>query len=243
MSYNQTSSCRQYPCLLYRKGCTEAASAMISDEVAWDLWLNDCCVSHMTSSPHELDVLAVGYCLQQGLIEDGQAVRAFYENRGVSVAVVGVRQALASKRRPMAVTTERLCSYGTLLDELSAAHHMTHGVHEGALVQDGVVLAYAEDVSRYNVLDRLAGEVYLRNIDTSQAVLVFSGRVPQQVAEKASSIGVSCIASRAMATSAGIEAAERLGLTLICALRSDSFRLFTHEERIIKSYDKDLCSL
>lgn len=233
MRGNQISSCREYPCLLYRKGGTEAASAMISDEIAWDLWLNDRCVSHMTSSPHELDVLAVGYCLQQGLIEDGQAVRAFYENRGVSVAVVGVRQALASKRRPMAVTTERLCSYGTLLDELSAAHHVTHGVHEGALVQDGIVLAYAEDVSRYNVLDRLAGEVYFRNIDTSQAVLVFSGRVPQQVAEKASVLGVSCIASRAMATSAGIEAAERLGLTLVCALRSDSFRVFAHEERII----------
>lgn len=206
---------------------------MISDEIAWELWLNDRCVSHMTSSPHELDVLAVGYCRQQGLIKDGQAVRAFYENRGVSVAVVGIKPTLASKRRPMTVTAERLCSYGTLLDELSAAHHMTHGVHEGALVQDGVVLAYAEDVSRYNVLDRLAGEVYLRNIDTSQAVLVFSGRVPQQVAEKASVLGVSCIASRAMATSAGIEAAERLGLTLVCALRSDSFRVFAHEERII----------
>ena len=233
MRGNQTSSCREYPCLLYRKGGTEAASAMISDEIAWELWLNDRCVSHMTSSPHELDVLAVGYCRQQGLIKDGQAVRAFYENRGVSVAVVGIKPTLASKRRPMTVTVERLCSYGTLLDELSAAHHMTHGVHEGALVQDGVVLAYAEDVSRYNVLDRLAGEVYLRNIDTSQAVLVFSGRVPQQVAEKASVLGVSCIASRAMATSAGIEAAARLGLTLVCALRSDSFRVFAHEERII----------
>ena len=206
---------------------------MISDEIAWDLWLNDRCVSHMTSSPHELDVLAVGYCLQQGLIEDGQAVRAFYENRGVSVAVVGIKPTLASKRRPMTVTAERLCSYGTLLDELSAAHHMTHGVHEGALVQDGVVLAYAEDVSRYNVLDRLAGEVYLRNIDTSQAVLVFSGRVPQQVAEKVSALGVSCIASRAMATSAGIEAAARLGLTLVCALRNESLRVFAHEERIL----------
>ena len=233
MRGNQTSSCREYPCLLYRKGGTEAAPAMISDEIAWELWLNDRCVSHMTSSPHELDVLAVGYCRQQGLIKDGQAVRAFYENRGVSVAVVGIKPTLASKRRPMTVTAERLCSYGTLLDELSAAHHMTHGVHEGALVQDGVVLAYAEDVSRYNVLDRLAGEVYLRNIDTSQAVLVFSGRVPQQVAEKTSALGVSCIASRAMATSAGIEAAARLGLTLVCALRSDSFRVFAHEERIL----------
>lgn len=184
MSRNQTSSCHEYPCLLYRNGRTETSSAMISDEVAWDLWLNGRCVRHMTSSPHELDVLAVGYCRQQGLIEEGQAVRAFYETRGVSVAVVGVKQALASSRKSMTVTAERLCSYGTLLDELSAAHHVTHGVHEGALVQDGVVLAYAEDVSRYNVLDRLAGEVYLRDIDPSQAVLVFSGRVPQQVAEK-----------------------------------------------------------
>ena len=233
MRGNQTSSCREYPCLLYRKGGTEAAPAMISDEIAWDLWLNGRCVRHMTSSPHELDVLAVGYCLQQGLIEDGQAIRAFYETRGVSVAVVGVKQALASSRKAMTVTAEWLCSYGTLLDELSAAHHVTHGVHEGALVQDGIVLAYAEDVSRYNVLDRLVGEVYLRDIDPSQAVLVFSGRVPQQVAEKASSLGVSCLASRAMATSAGIEAAARLGLTLVCALRNESLRVFAHEERIL----------
>lgn len=233
MSCNQTSSCHEYPCRLYRNGYSEESSAMISDEIVWDLWLNGHCVRHMTSSPHELDVLAVGYCLQQGLIENGQDVRACYETRCVSIAVVGVKQALTNSRKAMTVTAEQLCSYGTLLDELSAAHHVTHGVHEGALVQDGIVLAYAEDVSRYNVLDRLAGEVYFRNIDTSQAVLVFSGRVPQQVAEKASVLGVSCIASRAMATSAGIEAAERLGLTLVCALRSDSFRVFAHEERII----------
>ena len=233
MSCNQTSSCHEYPCRLYRNGYSEESSAMISDEIVWDLWLNGHCVRHMTSSPHELDVLAIGYCLQQGLIENGQAVRACYETRGVSIAVVGVKQALTNSRKAMTVTAEQLCSYGTLLDELSAAHHMTHGVHEGALVQDGVVLAYAEDVSRYNVLDRLAGEVYLRNIDTSQAVLVFSGRVPQQVAEKASSLGVSCIASRAMATSAGIEAAARLGLTLVCALRNESLRVFAHEERIL----------
>ena len=75
MSCNQTSSCHEYPCRLYRNGYSEESSAMISDEIAWDLWLNGRCIRHMTSSPHELDVLAIGYCLQQGLIENGQAVR------------------------------------------------------------------------------------------------------------------------------------------------------------------------
>ena len=243
MRSNQTSPCQAYPCIWYRNGRTASESAMVSDEAEWDIWLNVRYISHMTSSPHDLNVLAVGYCRQKGLIEDGQEVHVLYKKRGISIISAGVRPTSSGRQQSMTVEAERLCSYASLLDELSEVHHMSHGVHEGALVQDGVVLAYAEDVSRYNVLDRLAGEVYLHDIDTSQAVLVFSGRVPKGVAEKAYFLGVSCIASRAMATSAGIEAAERLGLTLVCALRSDSFRLFTHEERIIKSYDKDLCSL
>ena len=104
----------------------------------------------------------------------------------------------------MPITANRLCSYGGLLDSLSTAHHASHGVHEGALVQGDEVLIYTEDIGRHNVLDRLRGFVELQHIDVSQAVLVFSGRVPQSVIEKVHGMGVRFLASRALPTSLGV---------------------------------------
>jgi FdhD protein len=131
------------------------------------------------------------------------------------------------------ITAEKLCSYGGLLDSLSTAHHASHGVHEGALVQGDEVLVYTEDIGRHNVLDRLRGFVELQHIDVSQAVLVFSGRVPQSVIEKVHGLGVRFLASRALPTSLGVSLAEQYQITLACGLRPDSFKIFAHPERVL----------
>lgn len=119
------------------------------------------------------------------------------------------------------------------MDSLSTAHHASHGVHEGALVQGDEVLVYTEDIGRHNVLDRLRGFVELQHIDVSQAVLVFSGRVPQSVIEKVHGLGVRFLASRALPTSLGVSLAEQYQITLACGLRPDSFKIFAHPERVL----------
>lgn len=232
-NHTQSSPYRSYSCMKYCNGMAVSGERSISEEIEWHLIVNGIYRHRMTSSPHELDILAVGHCLNQGIIFPGQAVQVKWNCRTVHLTVQGEKIHAAAPKPLIRISADTLCSYGNLLDTLSAAHHVAHGVHEGALVCSGDVLAYAEDVSRYNVLERLAGTIFLRALDVSQAVLVFSGRVPKGVAETACRLGVQCIASRALATSAGIEIARRLGLTLVCALRTDSFLVFSHEERII----------
>lgn len=131
------------------------------------------------------------------------------------------------------VTAEEICSYGTLLDSITKAHHISHGVHEGALVKAGRVLAYAEDVGRHNVLDRLLGIVAKKHIDTTDTLLIFSGRVPDSVIRKVHRIGCPILCSRAMPTELGITLADAYGITLVNKLRPTEFLVFAHPERII----------
>lgn len=130
------------------------------------------------------------------------------------------------------VTSEEICSYGTLLDSITKAHHISHGVHEGAIVKAGRVLAYAEDVGRHNVLDRLLGIVAKKHIDTTDTLLIFSGRVPDSVIRKVHRIGCPILCSRAMPTELGITLAETYGITLVNKLRPTEFLVFAHPERI-----------
>lgn len=131
------------------------------------------------------------------------------------------------------VTAEEICSYGTLLDSITKAHHISHGVHEGAIVKSGRVLAYAEDVGRHNVLDRLLGIVAKKHIDTTDTLLIFSGRVPDSVIRKVHRIGCPILCSRAMPTELGITLADAYGITLVNKLRPTEFLVFAHPERII----------
>lgn len=227
------SSCRELPYIDYHQGAVERKQS-IAVEVTTPVWLDGKRVGTLISSPEDLEALAVGYCLAEGKVPGGRKVASVSRDDGAIWVTTTAGEPFRSAAPPfVAITAEQICSYGGLLDSLSTAHHASHGVHEGALVQGNQVLVYTEDIGRHNVLDRLRGFVELQHIDVSQAVLVFSGRVPQSVIEKVHGLGVRFLASRALPTSLGVALAEKYNITLACGLRPDSFKVFAHKERIV----------
>lgn len=227
------SSCRELPCIDCHQGAVERKRS-IAVEVMTPLYLDGQRISTLVSSPEDVDILAAGYCLAEGKVPAGRKVASVSRDDGAIWVTTTAGEPFRSAAPPfVAITAEQICSYGGLLDSLSTAHHASHGVHEGALVQGDEVLIYTEDIGRHNVLDRLRGFVELQHIDVSQAVLVFSGRVPQSVIEKVHGMGVRFLASRALPTSLGVALAEKYNITLACGLRPDSFKVFAHKERIV----------
>lgn len=227
------ASCRDLSYVDYHQGA-EPKKQAIAIEVMTPLYLDGVRVSTLISSPEDVDVLAAGYCLAEGKVADGRTVSdvSLHEEAVWVTTKEGVIQ--TPKDEPFTpISAPQLCSYGGLLDSLSTAHHASHGVHEGALVVNDKILVYTEDIGRHNVLDRLRGFVELGHIDVSQAVLVFRGRVPQSVIEKVHGLGVRLLASRALPTSLGVALAEKYGITVVCGLRPDSFKVFAHGERIM----------
>lgn len=226
------ASCRELSYVDYYQGAVSKKQA-IAIEVMTPLYLDGVQVSTLISSPEDVDILAAGYCLAEGKVADGRVLSdvSLHDDAAWVTTKEGLRE--SRKYEPFTpISAQQLCSYGGLLDSLSTAHHSSHGVHEGALVSGDKILVYTEDIGRHNVLDRLRGFVELGHIDVSQAVLVFSGRVPQSVIEKVHGLGVRFLASRALPTSLGVALAEKYGITVVCGLRPDSFKVFAHGERL-----------
>lgn len=226
------ASCRELSYLDYHQGAVQKKQA-IAVEVMTPLYLDGSQISTLISSPEDIDILAAGYCLAEGKLADDRVLSDVRLHDGAAFVTSKAGSRPAPKMDTFEpISAQRLCSYGGLLDSLSTAHHASHGVHEGALVVGDEILVYTEDIGRHNVLDRLRGFVEMDHIDVSQAVLVFSGRVPQSVIEKVHGLGVRFLASRALPTSLGIALAEKYGITVVCGLRPDSFKVFAHGERI-----------
>ncbi|WP_251439792.1 formate dehydrogenase accessory sulfurtransferase FdhD [Veillonella intestinalis] len=242
------SATNHYECISYRQGDGAKQEQLdISQEVAYKLYIENKLISTLIASPHDFRDLIIGYCLMEGHVENADDIASIFMNRETHRIDVTLSHDIQyfhdaaptsrpQKNNTFTVTADEICSYGGLLDSITKAHHTSHGVHEGAIVKDGEVIAYAEDVGRHNVLDRLLGIIVTKQIDTSDKILIFSGRVPQSVIKKVNRIGVPIMCSRAMPTALGIALAEQYNITLCNVLRPDSFKCMTHPERI-----KDLC--
>jgi FdhD protein len=63
-------------------------------------------------------------------------------------------------------------------------------------------------------------------------MLVTSGRVSHEMVVKASHLGIPLIASLTSPTNLAVQASEQAGITLVGYLRSKTFEVYTHPERL-----------
>ncbi len=121
-----------------------------------------------------------------------------------------------------------------LLRAAQAAFEITGGLHGvGLFTPAGELLAVREDVGRHNALDKLVGsQVLARAMPLHERVLMVSGRVSFEIVQKAAAAGIPIVCAVSAPSSLAIDAAERLGVTLVGFLRGDGFNIYTHDGRI-----------
>lgn len=112
-------------------------------------------------------------------------------------------------------------------------YNTSRGIHTAALSTAQQVLLQAEDVGRHNALDKILGAALRHGIPTQGHVLLTSGRISSEMLRKGAHMGVPCLISRTSPTTLAIEAAKRLGITLIGYVRRQSFNVYTHPERLV----------
>jgi FdhD protein len=125
----------------------------------------------------------------------------------------------------------------TLPDRLRDAQDVfavTGGLHAGALFTPaGEVVAAREDVGRHNALDKLIGHAVLEGrLPLSSTVLMVSGRVSFEIVQKAAIAGIPVVCAVSAPSSLAVDAAQRLGQTLVGFVRGDTANVYTHHERI-----------
>ncbi len=125
----------------------------------------------------------------------------------------------------------------SLPDRLRAAQAMfetTGGLHASGLFSaDGELLELREDVGRHNALDKLIGsQVLAGRLPLHDRIVLVSGRVSFELVQKAAVAGVPILCAVSAPSDLAVEAAERLGQTLVGFLRGDGFNVYAHAERL-----------
>jgi FdhD protein len=124
-----------------------------------------------------------------------------------------------------------------LPDALRAAQRAfdeTGGLHaSGLFTARGELLVLREDVGRHNALDKVIGsQVLAGTLPLHGCVLMVSGRVSFELVQKAAVAGIPVVCAVSAPSDLAIQAAERLGVTLVGFLRGDGFNVYSHDNRI-----------
>ena len=225
--------------------------------------LNDVEVATTQSTPSDLEELAAGFLVSEGLLSDRDALRSIDVDakrglvwvtsdeevpsdlvhrtrymtsgcgKGVTFASVGHAKGLAPVTSTTTVSAEAL--YG-LVGEMArdaTLYRDTGGMHACGLARNGVLISVREDVGRHNALDKLLGRAWLDRIPTSDGILITTGRISYEMAVKAAKASAPIVVSRSAVTDLAADIAGELGITLAGYARGGKLTVYTHPERVL----------
>lgn len=98
--------------------------------------------------------------------------------------------------------------------------------HSCALVYDGKVQCYFEDIGRHNALDKVVGFALKNGIPLSASIIFTSGRISRDYLEKVIRAGVKIVVSRAAVTAAAVALARRENITMLGFIRRNGGNIY-----------------
>ena len=107
------------------------------------------------------------------------------------------------------------------------------GMHATAISGTAGIVAFAEDVSRNNTVDKAVGACLLQGAPLYESMLLTTGRIGLEMALKALRAGIPIIASFKGPTTAAVELARSASIALAGRVTASGMIVFSAEGRIL----------
>jgi FdhD protein len=225
--------------------------------------LNGSEIATMQATPHDLEELAAGFLFAEGMLSDSSALKSIDADakrglvwvvsdeqvpadlaerqryltsgcgKGMTFSSVGHARGLAPLDAGFTVAADAIYDLVRELADAATMYRDTGGMHAAGLGVDGRLVISREDVGRHNAVDKVLGRAWIDGIDTSQAVLVATGRISYEMAVKAAKARVPVAASRSAVTDLAAELGDGLHITLVGYARGGKLTVYTHPERVL----------
>lgn len=114
------------------------------------------------------------------------------------------------------------------LDRYPGIYSVTRGVHAASLADQEQTLVILEDLGRHNAVDKIVGHCFLNQIDTSDKLLLSTGRITSEVLIKAARSNFPIVISRSSASSIAIATAKQQQIDVATYVRGGRFNYFSH---------------
>ena len=98
--------------------------------------------------------------------------------------------------------------------------------HSCALVTNGAVQCYREDIGRHNALDKVIGFALKNGIPISRSIVFSSGRISQDYLEKVIKAGFKIVVSRAAVTASAVALARKENITMLGFIRKNGGNIY-----------------
>jgi FdhD protein len=244
-----------------------AVTTSVTVERALTIYLNrQEIVTAMTIGDYP-DYLAIGYLLNQNMLQPDDVVTGVDYDEDLAVAVVRTERETDYEDKLQKRTQTSGCAQGTTFGDLmeviegaklpaatlrtSWLYTLTHkinttpslyleagAIHGSILAQEDRPLVYMEDVGRHNAVDKIAGWMFQNRVSAHDKIFYTTGRLTSEMVIKTVRMGIPILISRSGFTAWGVELARKAGLTLIGRARGKRFVALSGEDRIV--FDQDL---
>ena len=98
--------------------------------------------------------------------------------------------------------------------------------HSCALVTDGQVRCYREDIGRHNALDKVIGFALKNGIPMANSIVFTSGRISRDYLQKVIKAGFRIVVSRAAVTAAAVALAREANITMLGFIRRNGGNIY-----------------
>jgi FdhD protein len=231
---------------------TIITEASIGLSVNGDEWL------HFLCTPMDLEALASGFLFTSGIIQSFQEIsslricdegthmdvwlthaaekpRLWQKNSGCS----GGLSAPDMDLTPIPASAQFKLLPTQIFEILSTFYQSQElystsgGVHTSALFSNRELIYSVEDIGRHNTVDKLAGKMLMNNLHPPECLIMTTGRISLEMMQKAAIMQAPFVVSRTSPTSASIQLAQALGITMIGYANNHRLKIYSHPEAVI----------